>query len=252
MTHSANYDFVISMARLLAQSENPRVLDFGCGRGAIVDLGLSQGLDIFGVDTFDGIYTRWYERLPERLKGRISRIDGSLPYETASFDVVVANQVLEHISEPATVLPEIRRVLKPGGVFMALFPVKETWYEGHAGVYFAHRLQHHPWLLRRYLRLAHRLGLGLYRHGKDSTAWSEHLARTIETACYYHRRTDIVAMLTKTFGSVPRSLASEYVGYRLGSHIPGWIPRSVQDLLFRAVAHARVGVILAVTVPSED
>jgi len=247
MTHSANYDYVISAARSLSGSENPRILDFGCGRGAIVDLGLSQGLDIYGADTFDGIYTSWYEQLPERLQGRIRRIEGSLPYETASFDVVVSNQVFEHIAEPASVLPEIRRVLKPGGIFLALFPVKETWYEGHAGVYFAHHLQHRPSLLRRYLWLAHRLGFGLYRDRKDSKAWSEHLARTIKTACYYHRRASIVGMLKEAFGSPPQSLATDYVGFRLKSRIPGWVPAPVKDVLFRAIAHVRVGVIFAVT-----
>jgi SAM-dependent methyltransferase len=252
MTHSANYDFVISAARSLARVEGPRVLDFGCGRGAIVDLGLSQGLDIYGADTFDGIYRHWYEQLPERLKSRINRIEGPLPYPDASFDVVVSNQVFEHIPEPAIVLPEIRRVLKPGGSFLVLFPVKETWYEGHAGVYFAQHLQRRPRLLRGYLRLAHMLGFGLYRQGKGSAAWSEHLARTIEKSCYYHRRADITAMLTKAFGSPPRSLATEYVGYRLGGRIPRWIPGSVQKALFRIIAHARVGVILSVTVPSDS
>lgn len=250
MTRSANYDFVISAARSLARVENPRVLDFGCGRGAIVDLGLSQGLDIHGADTFDGIYRSWYEQLPERLKGRISRIEGPLPYPDASFDVVVSNQVFEHIPEPAGVLPEIRRVLKPGGTFLALFPVRETWYEGHAGIYFAQHLQRHPRLLRGYLRLAHRLGFGLYRQGRDAAAWSEHLARTIEKACHYHRRADVMAMLTDAFGNPPRSLAPDYVGYRLGSRIPGWIPGPVRDGLFRGIAHARVGVVLAVAVPS--
>lgn len=45
----------------------------------------------------------------------------SLPFSDASYDVVIASHVLEHIQEDRLALREIRRVLKPGGV--AILPV---------------------------------------------------------------------------------------------------------------------------------
>lgn len=40
----------------------------------------------------------------------------ALPFSSGSFDAVIADAVLEHVSEPARAASEIRRVLRPGGV----------------------------------------------------------------------------------------------------------------------------------------
>jgi SAM-dependent methyltransferase len=45
-----------------------------------------------------------------------------LPFQAESFDVAFAIYVLEHIEEPQTFVREIARVLRPGGVFLALTP----------------------------------------------------------------------------------------------------------------------------------
>lgn len=55
---------------------------------------------------------------------------GSLPFEDDSFDLVTANMVVEHFSDPAKVFSEIRRVLKPGGTF--LFHTPNVW--GHTTI----------------------------------------------------------------------------------------------------------------------
>jgi SAM-dependent methyltransferase len=45
-----------------------------------------------------------------------------LPFASAAFDVVVASSVLEYVSEPAAVLRECARVLRPGGVVLYTVP----------------------------------------------------------------------------------------------------------------------------------
>lgn len=45
-----------------------------------------------------------------------------LPFEDDSVDLVVTQEVLEHVPEPLTALKEIRRVLKPGGVAFVQLP----------------------------------------------------------------------------------------------------------------------------------
>jgi ubiquinone/menaquinone biosynthesis C-methylase UbiE len=47
---------------------------------------------------------------------------GKLPFSDSSFDLVTANMVLEHLSEPVVVFREIGRVLRPGGRFVFVTP----------------------------------------------------------------------------------------------------------------------------------
>jgi SAM-dependent methyltransferase len=45
-----------------------------------------------------------------------------LPFADASYDLVTANMVLEHLEEPERAFTEIARVLKPGGAFLFVTP----------------------------------------------------------------------------------------------------------------------------------
>ena len=92
--------------------------------------------------------------------------DGRLPYPDASFDAVTSNMVFEHVVDFEQPVSEIARVLKPGGVFVVLFPSRELWFEQHVGLPFAHRLPSPG-----YFSLAHRLGLGWQREGLSREAW---------------------------------------------------------------------------------
>lgn len=51
-------------------------------------------------------------------------IDNSIPFTTASIDIVIADWVLEHLENPSNVFQEIDRVLVPGGIFCARTPHK--------------------------------------------------------------------------------------------------------------------------------
>src|SRR5688572_29095414 len=56
----------------------------------------------------------------------------ALPMAEASVDVVLSGGLLEHFVEPAPVLEEMLRVLRPGGVLYAdVVPRKLSWYRAH-------------------------------------------------------------------------------------------------------------------------
>jgi SAM-dependent methyltransferase len=95
-----------------------RVLDLGCRYGALTRA-YAPGNDVVGVDVDRealaeaatlGIETRWAD------------VDEPLPFDDASFDVVVAGELLEHVRDPERLVGEVRRVLRPGGRFVASVP----------------------------------------------------------------------------------------------------------------------------------
>lgn len=62
----------------------------------------------------------------------IQRVDiQAIPFAAESFDLVLANHVLEHVSSPDDALAEVRRVLKPGGYAILQTPyaskLQRTW-----------------------------------------------------------------------------------------------------------------------------
>ncbi len=99
-----------------------RLLDVGCGPGSItLDL---AGIvaDVVGIDGADAAVERAKAEAEQRsVTNAEFRIADAyeLPFEDASFDVVHAHQVLQHLADPVGALIEARRVVKPGGIVAA-------------------------------------------------------------------------------------------------------------------------------------
>ncbi|MEJ3404028.1 methyltransferase domain-containing protein [Rathayibacter sp. YIM 133350] len=97
------------------------VLDLGCGPGTItVDLArrVAPGR-VIGVDASAEIveHAAGYGVSSGVANVQFQTADAyALPFDDASFDVVHAHQVLQHLSRPVEALREALRVLKPGGV----------------------------------------------------------------------------------------------------------------------------------------
>src|SRR5689334_6198986 len=86
-----------------------RILDVGAGTGWQARRLAELGHDVEAVDLPHGEYT------PQRI-WPVRDYDGrTLPYPDRSFDVVFSSNVLEHVDDLAALLPEIRRVIRPGG-----------------------------------------------------------------------------------------------------------------------------------------
>ncbi len=108
-----------------------RVLDLGCGEGRHVISAYLEGAgQAVGVDlSLDDLRTTAEKFAefrqpedPERSFGLASANALQLPFADDSFDKVICSEVLEHIPDYRAALGEIRRVLKPGGLFCASVP----------------------------------------------------------------------------------------------------------------------------------
>jgi SAM-dependent methyltransferase len=239
-----NYVYFIGHAAIVGG----RILDYGCGRGQVVELGLQRGLDVWGADTFTGYWGCWEQELTPRVRERVKLIqDGKTDFPESHFDFVMANQVLEHVTDPEAVITDIHRMLKPGGLFIAAFPVTETWYEGHIGLYFAHRFKPKSRARRMYFDLCHRLGCGLYRGNLSRPDWIKQSEHSLDASCFYSPRRRMFRALTKAFGMPLEDIAAHYMRVRLKSrafNIPAFA-----DPLLRFVYHKRAGEIVAVRKP---
>ncbi|MEU8278080.1 methyltransferase domain-containing protein [Microbispora bryophytorum] len=121
-----------SAAYLLGELKpHMRILDVGCGPGTITaDLaGLVPQGEVIGLDSEPGILERARREAQARGLGNVSFTTGdvnALGYPDASFCVVHAHQVLQHVGDPVGALREMRRVTKPGGIVA----VRDSDYAG--------------------------------------------------------------------------------------------------------------------------
>lgn len=96
---------------------NASLLDIGCGAGFLSNALAREGFDVVGLDSSDeslAVARRHDETNSVRYQAGNAL---ALPYPAASFDAVSAMDFLEHVEDPAAVVAEAARVLRPRGLF---------------------------------------------------------------------------------------------------------------------------------------
>ena len=96
-----------------------RAIDLGCGNGRFLAALAERGAAATGVDAYADSLARARAKAPGATL--IAAELGDLPLPSASFDLVAALDVLEHL-EPARLLAEARRLLAPGGRLLLSVP----------------------------------------------------------------------------------------------------------------------------------
>lgn len=128
----AGQDRRLNLIRHYVDLEGARVLDIGCGIGTYVAkldtiCGHAYGIDI---DPY---------RVGRANAGALSvAVSERLPFADHSFDVVLLNEVIEHVQDDAATLREACRVLKPGGHVVIYAPNRLYPFETH-GIYLGKR-----------------------------------------------------------------------------------------------------------------
>jgi SAM-dependent methyltransferase len=148
---------------LLGVQRGERVLDIGCGAGRHSLEAVRRGADTVALDlSLDDLHRAQravadYGHVDVPAPGRFLAVRGDarhIPFADASFDRVIASEVLEHIVEDDAAVAELFRVLRPGGVLAVTVPrwlpericwaLSREYHDipgGHVRIYRGHQLR---------------------------------------------------------------------------------------------------------------
>ncbi|WP_406699391.1 class I SAM-dependent methyltransferase [Singulisphaera sp. Ch08] len=120
-------ELVVDQVSRLPLPADARLLDVGCGTGAIA-VALRRFGRVFGVDASPLALERCERRgLTEVVLGTAEE----LPVDDNSVDVIVAADILEHLDDDMAALAEFRRTLKPGGHAVIAVPAYQALWSEH-------------------------------------------------------------------------------------------------------------------------
>lgn len=119
-TPETNQRLIDIFVRLSELPRGARIADLGCGSGVFTNILEQRGYRCTGVDLSPTLIRIAREKFPgiEFIEGDIER----LPFADASFDGVLLAGVVHHFTERSNCVAEIKRILRPGGKFVAFDP----------------------------------------------------------------------------------------------------------------------------------
>jgi ubiquinone/menaquinone biosynthesis C-methylase UbiE len=105
-----------------------KVLDVGCGAGnyTVIIKKSAPKLKVYGVDISKQAIKKAKKDFPD-INFSVAGAN-KLPFPNNSYNAVVMKCVLEHLKNPSKALAEVKRVLKPGGLFYSITPLEGEKY----------------------------------------------------------------------------------------------------------------------------
>jgi SAM-dependent methyltransferase len=118
----SQWDDELLRQRVIAHiSPTAIALDLGAGSGRVAAMNFrAVGRSVFGIDVDLAISANC------QIDGGCVGDGSRLPFRDGAFDLVFADNVLEHLDQPELVFTEVARVLKPGGRFLVKTP--NAWH----------------------------------------------------------------------------------------------------------------------------
>jgi len=124
----------LDLIRQHVELEGRRILDVGCGIGTYVRKFRQFSDDVYGVDIDEDKV-----RIASAELGNIYQAPAEeLPFEDASFDVILLHEVIEHVRNDRETIREAVRCLRPGGDLIIFAPNRMYPFETH-GFYLGDR-----------------------------------------------------------------------------------------------------------------
>jgi ubiquinone/menaquinone biosynthesis C-methylase UbiE len=120
----------LSMIQRCCDVAGKRVIDCGCGAGEYVMALKGLGADAWGVE-YDQTKLRSFKSKHAGLSCVCAGDLSQLGFQTATFDLALLNEVLEHVPDDRAALLEIHRVLKDDGTLLLFSPNRLYPFETH-------------------------------------------------------------------------------------------------------------------------
>ncbi|GAB4579908.1 MAG: hypothetical protein Fur0022_26470 [Anaerolineales bacterium] len=241
-THEHLLSIVHTEALSAETGRTIKILDAGCGDGHLMaylavnlpKLNSSLTYDIYGFDVNDhGVQNQGYfdvsvqflnQQLPDvpwKNKLALIRSTDPWPYPDQQFDVILSNQVLEHVKNHTLFFSEIYRTLRTGGFSVHLFPLAHHIVESHLLLPFVHWIKDFN-LLRATIKGMSWAGLGKYPAFKRDLQtplddFSERHADFIYFYTNYLRAGDVLNLAKKYHLRGSFKYTQEYYWRKLGA-----------------------------------
>lgn len=185
-------------ARLGKPKNELRVLDYGCGRGNTVAALRNMGYNAFGVD-IDPAYVangRHYFREVKAEYPIISTIDANSAtlFPAHYFDVVLSDQVLEHVKPIELVIDEINRISSDKAVGFHIYPSAFSLIEPHMFLPCVHWLPKNA-LRKKAIHLLLALGLGAPYFKDYTTTQRAEIFYQFSVSDTYYRGAGVISAL---------------------------------------------------------
>ncbi|RDI60596.1 class I SAM-dependent methyltransferase [Nocardia pseudobrasiliensis] len=141
-----------AMLELAGEVSARRILDAGCGSGALTAMLRDRGAHVTGIDASTRMLNLARQRLGVDSDLRVADLADPLPFTDDSFDDVIASLVFHYLEDWGPTLTEIRRVLKPKGRLLISVDHPFVAYgfqrqAGHAPNYFETYRWNFEWTL---------------------------------------------------------------------------------------------------------
>ena len=134
--------FADSLPFPLVELAGKIVLDVGCGMGRFAEIVLKYGGTVVGIDLSYAVDAAWTNMGQHPKANFVQANIFSLPFASASFDLIYSLGVLHHTPDPRAAFDCLPRLLKPNGTLMT------TFYAGYNKAYVA-ASEFWRWMFRR-------------------------------------------------------------------------------------------------------
>lgn len=122
-------------------TKDSRILDVGCAKGGFLDFLNKKGFkNLFGIDVIKQYVDYCKDHYNYNIKlGTVY----SIPHEDDSFDVIILDQVIEHLINVREAIVEIKRVLSKGGYLCIGIPDASRYKDSHFFDYYMFLMKEH-------------------------------------------------------------------------------------------------------------